>query len=98
LTAAFRFTAAVVRGGVLTTGGAARAGALLGATVGVGVAVGVAVADGVGVALTADELLETGREPPLPQPAIPVIAANRNAAPIPLMSAVGDFFMSYPLC
>ena len=92
MTTAFGFTAAVVRGGVVTTGGAARAGALLGATVGVGVA----VADG--VALTADELLATGREPPLPQPAIPAIAANRNAAPTPLMSAVGDFFMSDPLC
>jgi hypothetical protein len=97
LTTAFGFTAAVVRGGVVTTGSVARAGALLGAT-GMGVAVGVAVADGVGVALTAEELLATGREPPLPQPAIPVIAANRNAAPTPLMSAVGDFFISDPLC
>lgn len=90
MTTAFGFTAAVVRGGIVTGGGAARAGALLGATAGVGVAVA--------VALTADELLATGREPPLPQPAIPAIAANRNAAPTPLMSAVGDFFMSDPLC
>jgi len=103
-TGAFGFTAAVVRGGVLTTGGAARGGAVLDATaVGVGGAIGEALA--VGAALLASELTGVGWEPPLPQPATPMTAASRNAAPpalrnvLPpaLTNALDKFSTSDPL-